>query len=111
MLKYKVGDKVKVLSGKDKGREGTIEHIDKKAGTAIIQGVNIYKKHVKAQMTKDNKGGIFEIPRPINLSRLAVIDPKSGKPTRVGFRIEGDKKVRIAKKGGHLLDKVTKTKK
>lgn len=105
MNKYKVGDKVKVMAGKDRGREGTIEAIvgGKKA---LIQEVNMYKKHVKKQMTKDGKGGIFDIPRPIDLSKLAVIDPKTKKPTRVGFRIEGDKKVRFAKKSGTMLDKI-----
>jgi large subunit ribosomal protein L24 len=105
MNKYKVGDKVKVMAGKDRGREGTIEAIvDGKK--ALIQEVNMYKKHVKKQMTKDGKGGIFDIPRPIDLSKLAVIDPKTKKPTRVGFRIEGDKKVRFAKKSGAMLDKI-----
>lgn len=105
MNKFKVGDNVKVMSGRDRGREGTIEALV--GGTkALIQGVNIYKKHVKKQMTQDNKGGIFDIPRPIDLSKLAVIDPKTKKPTRVGFKIEGDRKVRIAKKSGTVLDKI-----
>jgi large subunit ribosomal protein L24 len=105
MNKFRTGDKVKVRSGKDRGREGTIEAIvdgDK----ALIQGINVYKKHVKKQVTQDGKGGIFDIPRPISLSKLAFIDPKTGKPTRVGFKIEGDRKVRIAKKSGKIIDKV-----
>lgn len=105
MNKFKVGDSVKVKSGKDKGQEGTIEAIVG-GNSAIIQGVNLYKKHVKKQMTQDGKGGIFDIPRPIALSKLAIIDPKTKKPTRVGFKIEGDKKVRIAKKSGTVLDKI-----
>lgn len=104
MNKFKVGDKVIVRSGKDKGRQATIEAMVN--GRALIQGVNIYKKHVKKSVTRDNKGGIFEIPRPVALSKLSVVDPKTGKPTRVGFRIEGDKKVRIAKKSGLMLDKI-----
>ncbi len=104
MNKFKVGDKVRVRSGKDRGREGSIESIV--SGKALIQGVNVYKKHVKKSLTKDNKGGIFDIPRPIDLSRLSVLDPKTGKPTRVGFRLEGDKKVRISKKSGVMLDKI-----
>ena len=92
------------MAGKDKGSEGKIESIvgDK----AILQGINMYKKHVKKNMTKDGKGGIFDIPRPIAFSKLMVIDPKTGKPTRVGFKIEGDKKVRIAKRSGVILDKI-----
>ena len=106
MNKFKVGDKVKVRLGKDKGREGSIEAIVK--GKALVQGVNVYKKHVKKSLTRDNKGGIFDIPRPIDLSKLSVIDPKTGKTTRVGFKFEGDKKVRIAKRSGVLLDKIKK---
>jgi large subunit ribosomal protein L24 len=104
MLKFKVNDKVKIMAGKDRGREGAIESIS--GGYALVQGVNLYKKHVKKNLTKDGKGGIFEIPRPILLSKLAIIDPKSGKPTKVGFKIEGDKKVRISKKSGVILDKI-----
>lgn len=104
MRKFRVGDKVKVRSGKDKGREGVIESILK--DRALVPGVNVYKKHVKKSMTRDNKGGIFDIPRPISLSRLSVLDPKTGKPTRIGFRIEGDKKVRISKVSGNILDKI-----
>lgn len=105
MNKFKVGDQVKVMSGKDRGKEATIEGIvgGKKA---LVQGVNVYKKHVKKQMTQDGKGGIFEIPRAIDLSKLMLIDPKTKKPTRVGFKIEGDRKVRIAKKSGTILDKI-----
>lgn len=105
MNKFKVGDQVKVMSGKDRGKEATIESIigGKKA---LLQGVNVYKKHIKKQMTQDGKGGIFEIPRAIDLSKLMIIDPKTKKPTRVGFKIEGDRKVRIAKKSGTILDKI-----
>lgn len=106
MKKLRVGDKVRVRSGKDKGREGTIEMI--KGEGAVIQGINMYKKHVKKNLTQDNKGGIFDIPRPIGLSKLVLLDPKGGKPTRVGFRNEGEKKVRISKKSGAILDKISK---
>jgi large subunit ribosomal protein L24 len=104
MLKYKVGDKIKVLSGKDKGREGKIERIFPKEAKALVPGINVYKKHVKKALAKDGKGGIYDIPVPISLSRLAVIDPKSGKPTRVGFKVEGGKKLRISKTTGVIID-------
>ena len=104
MQKLKVGDKVKVLSGKDRGREGNIEVIFPKKGAAIIPGINVYKKHVKKQMARDGKGGIFDIPKPISLSKLAIIDPKTGKTARVGFKIQGGKKLRISKKSKALLD-------
>jgi large subunit ribosomal protein L24 len=108
MLKFKVGDKVKVMSGKDKGREGNIEKIYPEKKTAVLPGINIYKKHVKKQVAADNKGGIYEIPRSIALSKLMVIDPKTKKPTRVGFKVEGGKKLRISKKTGVILDDIGK---
>lgn len=104
MLKYKAGDKVKVLQGKDKGREGVILKIDHKKSTALVEGINMYKKHVKAQVARDGKGGIYEIPRPIQLSKLAVIDPKTKKPAKIGFKVEGKKKVRINKKTKKVID-------
>lgn len=93
------------MSGKDRGQEGVIESIVG-GSRAIVQNINMYKKHIKKQATQDGKGGIFDIPRAIELSKLMVIDPKTKKPTRVGFKIEGDKKVRIAKKSGMMLDKI-----
>lgn len=111
MLKFKVGDKVQVIRGKDKGRKGEIEKIFPKKGTALVPGVNLYKKHVKKNLDPQGKGGIFEIPRPIDLSKLMVLDPKTGKPTRVGFEVKGGKKLRIAKKSGELLDKKEGSKK
>lgn len=108
MLKYKVGDKVKVLRGKDKGREGVIERIFVKKGTALVPGINLYKKHVKKTVARDGKGGVYELPRPINLSKLVIIDPKTKKPTRVGFEVKGGKKLRLSKKSKSILDKQTK---
>lgn len=112
MLKYKVGDKVKVLLGRDRGREGVIEKIMPKKGVAIVPGVNVYKKHIKSAAARDGKGGVYDIPRPISLSKLAVVDVSSKKLARIGFRIEGDKKVRINKKTKKILGKLpTKSKK
>lgn len=105
MNKYKTGDKVQVIRGKDKGRKGHIEKIFPKRGVALVPGINMYKKHVKKTMDPQGKGGIFEIPRPIKLSKLMVLDPKTGKPTRIGFEVKGGKKLRISKKSGELLDK------
>ena len=102
MLKLKVDDKVKVLSGKDKGRDGKIEKIFPKKGVALIPGINVYKKHVKG--TPGQKGGIFDIPRPLALSKLALICTKCKKPTRVGFKMIKDKKVRICKKCKREID-------
>ena len=110
MKKFKVGDKVKIIRGKDKGRKGEIERIFPKKQKALVPGINMYKKHVKKSLDPQGKGGIFEIPRPIDLSKLMVLDPKTGKPTRVGFEVKGGKKLRISKASGSLLDKKEETK-
>lgn len=108
MNKYRVGDKVKVLQGRDKGREGNILKIFPKKKTALVDGINMYKKHIKKSLTQDGKGGIFDLPRPMVFSKLAVVDPKTKKTARVGFKIEGDMKVRINRKTGKRIDKKTK---
>lgn len=100
MLKLKVGDQIKVKLGKDKGREGKIEKVFPKSLKVLVEGVNVYKKHVKAAMTVDRKGGIFEISRPMAVSKLALICPKCKKPTRVGFNVEKGKKIRVCRKCG-----------
>lgn len=107
-LKLKIGDKIKVRVGKDKGREGKIEKIFPKRLKAVIPTLNIYKKHVKG--TQGQKGGIYEIPRPIDLSKLSLICPKCGKESRVGFKISADKKVRVCKKCGKNIDSIVKKK-
>jgi len=99
--KLKKGDKVIVLAGKDKGREAEIVSINPKLGKAIVQGMNMAIRHTK--QTQNTQGGRVPMEQPINLSNLALIDPKIGGATRVGFRIEGTKKVRYAKKSGELI--------
>ena len=102
MLKLKAKDKVKIMSGKDKGREGEIEKMLPKSNTVIIPGLNIYKKHVKGH--GDQKGGIYEIPRPIPISKLIFICPKCKKTARIGFRLAGKEKVRVCKKCDKQID-------
>ncbi len=104
MLRIKKGDKVKVIAGADRGKEGTVEVLFPKKGTAFIPGVGLYKKHIKAQVARDGKGGVYEMYRPIAVTKLALVDPKDGKATRVKFQVTGDKKVRIAVKSGQLID-------
>ena len=99
--KLKKGDKVVVLAGKDKGREGEISSVDPKAGKAVVDGVNIAIRHTKQSQT--DQGGRQPKAMPIDLSNLALLD-SDGKPTRVGFRNEGDKKVRFAKTTGDVID-------
>ena len=101
MAKIKKGDTVKVIAGKDVGAEGKVLSVDRKSGKLIIEGVNIVKKHTKPSMANQN-GGIIEQEAPIDASNVMYVH--KGKPTRVGFKIDGDKKVRIAKSTGEVID-------
>ncbi|MGE4612146.1 MAG: 50S ribosomal protein L24 [Paracoccaceae bacterium] len=100
--KLRTGDKVVVLTGKDKGKEGVIASVNPSAGKAIVDGVNMMIRHTKQSQTA--QGGRVPTPAAIRLSNLALVDPKDGGPTRVGFRMEGDKKVRFAKKSGEVIN-------
>ena len=102
MQKIRKGDSVVVLSGKDKGRKGEVLKVSPKDDKAVVRGINIVKRHQRQTQTQE--AGIISKEAPIHLSNLAIVDPKDGKPTRVGFRIEGDKKVRVAKRSGALID-------
>src|SRR4030043_457470 len=102
MLKFKVKDKVKVTAGKDKGREGEIEKIFPKEKSVLVPGVNIYKKHAKG--VPGQKGGIYEVPRPLSFSKIALICPKCKKETRVGFKVMGENKFRVCKKCKKEID-------
>ena len=103
MTKFKKGDTVKITIGKDKGKEGKVEKVFPKKDTVLIPGINIYKKHVKATLTVDGKGGIFELSRAINVAKIALICPNCKKQTKVGFKLENDKKVRVCKKCGKAI--------
>ncbi|WP_456387028.1 50S ribosomal protein L24 [Profundibacter sp.] len=98
--KLKKGDKVVVLAGKDKGKEGEISSVSPSAGKAIVEGVNVSIRHVK--QSQNAQGGRIPQAMPIQLSNLALIDSK-GKATRVGFRTEDGKKVRFAKTTGETV--------
>ena len=101
--KIKKGDKVVVLTGRDKGRSGEVKSVDPTEGRAIVVGVNVVKRHQKQSATQE--GGIVSKEAPIHLSNVALTDPKDGKPTRVGFKILDDgRKVRVAKRSGDLID-------
>ncbi len=99
--KLKKGDKVRVLAGKDKGKDGTIASVDPKAGKAVVDGVNMAIRHTKQSQAE--QGGRIPKAMPVELSNLAMLD-KNGKPTRVGFKIEDGKKVRFAKTTGDVID-------
>jgi large subunit ribosomal protein L24 len=102
-MKIRKGDKVRVLAGKDKGREGNVVAVLPKAGKVIVEDVNVAKRHPKPRQA-GQPGGIIEKAMPIDASNVALIDPRDGRPTRVGYRIEADgTKVRISKRTGDDL--------
>ena len=101
-LHIKKGDTVYVNAGNYKGETGKVLSVDPSKDRAIVEGVNIVKKHTKPN-AKNPQGGIVSQEATIQVSNLQLIDPKSGKPTRVGYRMDGDKKVRYAKKSGEEI--------
>ncbi|MBI1867324.1 MAG: 50S ribosomal protein L24 [Methylocystis sp.] len=101
--KIKKGDKVVVLTGRDKGRSGEVVRVIPTERRAVVEGVNMVKRHQR--QTKTQEAGIITKAAPLDLSNLAFADPKDGKPTRVGFKILDDgRKVRVAKRSGELID-------
>lgn len=96
MNKLKKGDNVQVLAGKDRGRTGTIERVLGKEAKAIVLGVNLFKRHVKKM--QQTEGGIIEIAKPLNISNLGLVCPNCKRPSRVGFKMEANVKIRICKR-------------
>jgi large subunit ribosomal protein L24 len=101
-LKIKSGDTVKVIAGDHKGSEGKVLRVDREKNKAIVEGVNMVSKHTKPS-AKSPQGGIVKKEAPIHISNLALIDPKSKTATKVGMKVEGDKKVRFSKKSNQVL--------
>ena len=97
------GDNVIVLSGKDKGRKGTVQTVMPKEGKVVVEGINVVARHRKPSQ-QNPQGGIERFPAPMHLSKVAVADPKDGKPTRVRFEEKDGKKVRVAVKSGETID-------
>lgn len=106
-MHIKTGDNVKVLSGREKGKTGKVIQVinDKESGRSyvVVENLNLRKKHFRPRQ-KNEKGQVIELAAPIDASNVMVIDPKSNKPTRVGYTIEGDSKKRVAKKSGEFID-------
>ena len=101
--KIKKGDKVVVLAGRDKGKAGEVLQVLPKDGRAVVRGVNLVKRHTKQSQTSE--GGIISKEATIDLSNIAIADPKDGKATRVGFKLLDDgRKVRFAKRSGDVID-------
>ncbi|WP_026907484.1 50S ribosomal protein L24 [Paucisalibacillus globulus] len=103
-MHVKKGDKVIVISGKDRGKTGTILEAYPKKERVLVEGVNMIKKHAKPSQ-ENPQGGILNIEAPIHVSNVMPVDPKTGNPTRVGYEVRDGKKVRIAKTSGEALDK------
>jgi large subunit ribosomal protein L24 len=102
--KIRKGDTVAVLTGRDKGKRGEVLSVNPEEGRALVRGIQMVKRHQKPT-GMNQPGGIIEKEAPIQLSNLALVDPKSGKPTRVGFTVLADgKKVRVARPSGEVLD-------
>lgn len=102
--KIKKGDTVVVLTGKDKGKSGEVLRLDPRENRAVVQGVNVVKRHQRPSM--QSQGGIEEKEAPIHVSNIAVSDPKDGKPTRVGFQtLDDGRKVRVARRSGETIDR------
>lgn len=103
-LKIKKGDKVIVIAGRDRGRTGEVLRVAPKESRLFVQGVNMVKRHTRQK--PGETGGIVEKEGPIHISNVAHVDPKDGKATRVGFKVvDGDRKVRFAKRSGEIIDR------
>lgn len=103
MLKIKSEDEVIVLAGKDKGKRGKVRRVLDN-GKAIVAGVNMVKKHTKPNPQANVAGGIIEQEAPIQISNIAIFNPQTNKADRVGFKVDGDRKVRIFKSNGEVID-------
>jgi large subunit ribosomal protein L24 len=100
--KIRKGDTVVVLSGRDKGRSGEVIEVRRTEERALVRGIHMVKRHQKQSASQE--GGIVSKESSVHLSNLALADPKDGKPTRVGFKVVGDKKIRFAKRSGAEID-------
>src|SRR3546814_10679782 len=102
-LKIKKGDNVVVITGRDKGKSGTVLRVDPKESRVLVQGVNVVKRH--SRPSAGQTGGIIEKELSIHLSNVELVDPKTSKPTRVGLTVmEGGRKVRVARRSGEVID-------
>ena len=102
-MKIKSGDEVMVLVGKDKGNKGKVDKVLPKLNTAIVVGINIYKRHKKAQKGTI-QGGVIDITKPIAISNLSIVCPKCKLPTKIGYKLEKNSKKRVCKKCKQVID-------
>jgi large subunit ribosomal protein L24 len=101
-LKVKKGDKVMVITGRDKGKSGEILKVLREQNRVVVQGINMAQRHQKQSMSQE--GGIVQKELSIHVSNVALIDPKTEKPTRIGYKMDGERKVRVARRSGEALD-------
>ena len=100
-FKIRRDDQVEIIAGKDKGKRGSVVKIDREKGRVIVSGANLVKKAIK-RSTQQEQGGIAEVEAPLNISNVAIVCKKCG-PVRIGFKIDGDKKIRVCRKCGEAL--------
>ena len=101
-LKIKKGDEVIVITGKDKGKKGKVAQVIPTKSRVVVSGVNMVKRHMKPSRT--SAGGIVDKEASMHISNVALIDPKDGKPTRVGIKTEGERKIRVSKRSGEVIN-------
>jgi large subunit ribosomal protein L24 len=102
--RIKKDDTVKVIAGRDKGKTGRVLQVDREAGRVLVEGISMVKRHTRPNPQQQIKGGIAERESPIAISNVMILT-SGGVPTRIGYRMDGSTRVRIAKKGGEILDK------
>jgi len=102
-MKIKTNDKVKILSGKDKDKEGKVIQVFPAAGRLVVEGINIMKKHMRPRKSGD-KGQVIELFAPLAIGKVMLICPKCGKPTRVGYRLEAGSKSRVCKRCSEIIE-------
>lgn len=102
-MKIHKGDKVKILKGKDRGKEGMVERVLPSQNKVVVAGINVFKKHLKSRGRRQ-ESGIIDIVKPIPVANVAIICPKCNQQARVGYKISGKKKNRVCKKCGEILD-------
>ncbi len=101
-MKIKAGDTVRIITGKDKGREGKVMRTYPKSEKAMIENLNMFKKHVK-KTEQTPQGGVVEVPRPIHISNIMIVDSKTKKPSRIGYQVEDGVKKRLIKKSKQVI--------
>ena len=102
-LRIKTDDEVLVISGKDKGKTGKVLRVDAEGDRVFVEGLNIIKRHQKAQPGSTQLGGVIEREASIHVSNVALVDPKTKKPTRIGVEVRDGKRVRVAKRSGEVI--------